>query len=137
MQTASGLCLRACSMRSSALLPAARPTSWRRSGRSSTTLTVLVPMEPVLPRRTTFFIRIPRSHHDVAQVEIHERRIEQQAIHQVQNSADAGEELAGIFNARFALEKRFDQVAQNGGGTENDAEDGGVENGQFGHLLLG
>jgi hypothetical protein len=27
-----------------------------RSGKSSATLTVLAPMEPVLPRRTTFFI---------------------------------------------------------------------------------
>src|SRR5687768_3877992 len=134
MQTASGLCLRACSMRSSALLPAARPTSWRRSGRSSTTLTVLVPMEPVLPRRTTFFIKIPRSHHDVSQVEIHERRIEQQAIHQVQNSADAGKQFARILHAGFALKERFDQIAQNGGGTEDNAENGGVQNGEFRHL---
>ena len=38
------------------VLPAASPSRRMLSGRSSATLTVLVPMEPVLPNRTTFFI---------------------------------------------------------------------------------
>jgi hypothetical protein len=39
-----------------------QPSSRMRSGKSSATLTVLVPMEPVLPSKTTFFIStlIPR-----------------------------------------------------------------------------
>jgi len=56
MLMAAGWCLRACSSKRSALLPAASPTSRIRSGRSSATLMVLVPMDPVLPSRTTFFM---------------------------------------------------------------------------------
>jgi hypothetical protein len=43
-------------MSRSELLPAASASNRRRSGKSSATLTVLVPMEPVLPRTTTFFM---------------------------------------------------------------------------------
>src|SRR5438093_9156712 len=56
METASGRCLSVCLASNSALFPAASPTRRMRSGRSSATLIVLVPMDPVLPRRTTFFI---------------------------------------------------------------------------------
>src|SRR5213082_1324883 len=56
METASGRCLSVCLASNSALFPAANPTRRMRSGRSSATLIVLVPMDPVLPRRTTFFI---------------------------------------------------------------------------------
>src|SRR5215470_4527699 len=48
-----------CSSNSSALLPAPSPSNRMESGRSSATLTVLVPIEPVLPSRTTFFIAWP------------------------------------------------------------------------------
>jgi hypothetical protein len=39
-----------------------------RSGRSSATLTVLVPMEPVLPNKTTFFIFKPQMATDETQI---------------------------------------------------------------------
>ena len=95
MEMAAGLCLRVCSSSSSGLLPAARPISRIWSGKSSATLTVLVPMEPVLPSRTTFFISNDtdgfRVRQDMAQIQIHDRRIEQQAVQQVENAADARE----------------------------------------------
>ena len=42
---------------------------------------------------------------NVAQVEIHQRRVEQQAVEQIQDAADAGKQVAGIFHTRLALEK--------------------------------
>ncbi len=39
-----------CSASSSTLLPPARPTTWKRSGKDSTTRRTLVPIEPVEPR---------------------------------------------------------------------------------------
>src|SRR5450432_946042 len=138
METASGLCLRICSSNNSELLPAPNPSRRIRSGKSSATLTVLVPMEPVLPRRTTLFIcKIsPPRHKDtkrkiqgspvslllggswirqnVAQIQIHDRRVEQKAVEQIQNTADAGEKFAGIFHTGFAFEKRFNQIADHG-----------------------
>ena len=56
IEASRGRCLRHCSMSRSALPPAASPTNWRRSGWSSTTLRVLVPIEPVQPSRTTRFM---------------------------------------------------------------------------------
>ena len=56
MDISSGLNCLACSASNASLPPAARPTRRMSSGRSSATFAVLVPMEPVLPSRTTFFI---------------------------------------------------------------------------------
>ena len=56
IETSSGRNCFACFARSSALPPAARPTRRMSLGKSSATLAVLVPIEPVLPSRTTFFI---------------------------------------------------------------------------------
>ena len=59
----------------------------------------------------------------MAQIQIHDGRIEQQAVEQVENAADAGEKVAGILHARLAFEQRFDQVANDGGGAQHHAED--------------
>ena len=59
IETMRGRCLRPCSISRSALPPAAKPTNWRRSGWSSTTFRVLVPIEPVQPSRTTRFMCRP------------------------------------------------------------------------------
>src|SRR5213594_4220255 len=56
METAAGRWRLACSMSNSTLFPAASPTMRTLPGRSSATLRVLTPMEPVLPRRTTDLI---------------------------------------------------------------------------------
>ena len=56
MEMASGRCLCVCSSSSSMLFPAARPSRRIRSGKSCATLMVLVPMDPVLPSRTTLRI---------------------------------------------------------------------------------
>ncbi len=96
MEIASGRCLRVCSRSSSALFPAAKPSRRMRSGKSSATLIVLVPMEPVLPSKTTFLHvanRIAsRVRQHMPQIQIHNRRIKQQTVQQVEYAADAGEE---------------------------------------------
>src|SRR5208337_3874419 len=48
---------RACSKASSTLLPAAMLTTENRSGKLSTMLSVLLPMEPVEPRMATRFMK--------------------------------------------------------------------------------
>jgi len=47
----------------------------------------------------------------MAQIQIHDWRVEQQAVEQIQDAADAGQDAAGIFRAAFALEQRLDQIA--------------------------
>ena len=54
--TASGQWRKVCLASKSTWLPAPSPISRILSGKSSATLTVLVPMEPVEPSRTTFFM---------------------------------------------------------------------------------
>src|SRR5437016_12381665 len=103
MEIAAGWCLRVCSNKSSALFPAPRPSNRMRSGKSSATLIVLVPIEPVLPRRTTFFIASWPGQ-NMPEVEIHDRGVKKQAVEQVQYAANAGEKITGIFQARFAFE---------------------------------
>ena len=60
------------------------------------------------------------------QIEIHDRRIEQKAVEQVEHAADAGEECAGILHARLALEERFNQIADDRRDALDHAEDDGV-----------
>ena len=45
----------ACSATSSRLLPAARPTTWKRSGFAAITSRACVPIDPVEPRMMTRF----------------------------------------------------------------------------------
>ena len=47
----------------------------------------------------------------MAQIQIHQRRIEQQAVEQVENAADAREKFSGILDARFAFENGLNEVA--------------------------
>src|ERR1035438_3526429 len=118
MEIAAGRCLRVCSRSSSTLLPAASPSRRILSGRSSATLMVLVPMEPVLPRRTT--LRILRSRQHMPQIQVHNGRIKQQAVQQVEHAADAGEEPARIFRPGFAFEEGFDQIPNYGTNAQDD-----------------
>ena len=48
--TTRGRCRATCSARTSTFVPAARPTTSKRPGNASTTLSTFVPMEPVEPR---------------------------------------------------------------------------------------
>ena len=42
---------------------------------------------------------------NMAQIQIHQRRVEQKAVEQIQDAADAGEKFPGIFHARLAFEQ--------------------------------
>src|SRR5436190_15155889 len=69
------------------------------------------------------------------QVQIHDGGIEQQTIKQVEQPADAGEEFAGIFDAGFAFEKRFDEVADDGRDAEDYSQDDRVNPIHSGHFV--
>src|SRR6185436_19816738 len=105
-----------------------------RSGRSSATLIVLVPIEPVLPSKTTFFIACRRRRFDlplavvcfdqrggmaswpgqyVAEVKVHDGGIKKQTVEQVENTTDPGKKLAAIFDARLAFKQLFYQISDN------------------------
>ena len=59
----------------------------------------------------------------MAQIKIHQRRIEQHAVQQVQNSADAGKEIPGILQSRLALENGLDQIPHHRANTQHHAQD--------------
>ena len=63
---------------------------------------------------------------NMAQIQIHDGRIEQKAIEQIKDAADAGKKASGILDARLAFEKRFNQITDDGGGTQNNSEDDGM-----------
>src|ERR1043165_954259 len=172
MEIASGRCLRVCSRSSSTLLPAASPSRRIWSGKSSATLMVLVPIEPVLPSKTTFFMEkmerwsdgvlerwsagvlwennsraLRLLHHSITpfvrswpgqhmpQVQIHNGSIKQQAVQQVEDAADAREELSRVLDACFTFEEGFNQIAYDRADTQDDAEDDRVFPVHTGHLV--
>ena len=47
----------------------------------------------------------------VTQVQIHNRRIEQQTVEQVEDAADSREKFSGILNAGLTFEDRFNQIS--------------------------
>src|SRR5438874_6049239 len=93
-QTDSGRTLFAASANFSALLFAASPTISIRSGMSRATFSALSPIEPVAPRTTTRlrFIRqrfLRHADHE-PQVKKQKRRRKQQAVQEIQRTADSG-----------------------------------------------
>ncbi len=62
----------------------------------------------------------------MAQIQIHDGRVEQKAVEQVKDAADAGEKIAGILHARFAFEQRFDQVTHHSTDAQNNPENNGM-----------
>jgi hypothetical protein len=50
----------------------------------------------------------------VPQVEVHEGSVEEEAVEEVEDAADAREESPGILHAGLALEERLDEVTDHG-----------------------
>lgn len=76
----------------------------------------------------------------MAEVKIHDRGVKKDAVDEVEDAADAGEKGAGIFDAGFAFENGFDEVADNCGEAQDDAKDRRVEQGhagEFGRCEMG
>ena len=48
---------------------------------------------------------------DVPQIEIHDWRVEQKAVEQIEDAANAGELFAGILDSCLAFEQRLNQIA--------------------------
>src|ERR1035441_9906806 len=57
------------------------------------------------------------------QVQIHNGRIKQQAVQQVEHAANAGEEPARILRPGFAFEEGFDQIPNYGTNAQDDPQD--------------
>ena len=68
-------------------------------------------------------IRLFRNSHPVFQQPICQRGVQQQAVDEIQNAADAGNDVPGIFDRQVAFEQRFDEVGQNGSPGEADGKD--------------
>src|SRR5205807_10132751 len=100
----------------STLLFAARPTISSRSGMSWATFNVLSPIDPVAPNTTTrlrfISIRLALRHpNHKAQIKKQERRGEEEAVDQIERSADPRQEIPGILDPGAAFEDRLGQVA--------------------------
>src|SRR5215210_3738025 len=109
--TYSGENSRACSRRASALRPAARPTTSKRSGWARTTSRACRPMLPVEPRMvrrrfTRVWGRISYEQRDV----VYRGHREEQAVDPVEQAAVAREEAAQVLHVQDALEHRLEQV---------------------------
>src|ERR1035438_9082913 len=58
----------------------------------------------------------------MSQIQIHDGRIKQQTVQQVEYPADAREELAGVLHPGLAFEERFNQIPNHGSDAQDDAE---------------
>src|SRR6266511_2135390 len=82
-------------------------------------------LETLIFRFSITAVALLASEH-MAQIQIHQRRIKQQTVEQVEYSADAGKRSARVLDAGLAFEKRLDQVADDRGGAQNESEQAGV-----------
>jgi hypothetical protein len=64
----------------------------------------------------------------VPQIKVHQGRVKQQAVQEVEDSADAWKKFARILHVRLALEKGFDQIPDHRGNCQNHAQDHGMGN---------
>ena len=60
------------------------------------------------------------------QVEKQQRRGEEQTVNEIENAADSGQEVSGIFDARAALNNRLGQISHDRGKAEKQSKDDGV-----------
>ena len=72
----------------------------------------------------------------MSQVEVHYRSIKKEAIEQVEDTADARQETAGVFYARFALKYGFDEIPDYGAEAEQKTKNERVQGCQARHVLL-
>ena len=63
---------------------------------------------------------------NVPQIQIHDGRVEQKAVEQVQDAADAGQKVARIFRAALALEQGLNQITKDRGDAQDQAQHDGV-----------
>src|SRR5271167_355 len=112
MEITCGCQRRACSKASFTLFPAAMLITEKRSGKLSTMLSVLLPMEPVEPRMAMRFIKgsayqdsaggeVVRIARDVEQPA--RRYGEEQSVDAVEHTPMTRQQRAGVLHARSAL----------------------------------
>src|SRR5690606_19367477 len=100
----------------STLLPAASTLASRRSGWRAQTSTAGGPIDPVAPTTATFRVTACTSGTGMSEAQDflaqrEGRQCREHAVHAVEQSAVAGNQVAGILHARLPLEQALEQVA--------------------------
>src|ERR1035437_8586325 len=120
------------------LLPAAMLTTEKRSGKLSTMLRVLLPMEPVEPKMAIRFINSLATNDTCSEVNAEageikqdrDRQREQERVNAVEHSSMPGKKRSRVLQSSPALHGRFHEIAKLGRDVDARREEDDQPNGR-------